>query len=92
MAQDHDRQMNHKAVLAFALGILSIIVPGLGLFLGIMGWVYATSSIREIESSTDTGMSLALAGKVLSTVGAIIHGLLILLLIVSYTAYVGAAG
>ncbi len=84
--------MNHKAVLAFALGILSIIVPGFGLLLGIMGWVYATSSIREIESSTHTGMSLALAGKVLSIVGAIIHGLLILLLIVSYTAYIAATG
>ncbi len=84
-----DRRMNHKAVLAFTLGILSIIIPGLGLFLGIMGLIYAAGSIREIESTAEKGMSLALAGKVLSIVGAIIHGLLILLLIVSYSVYMG---
>ncbi|MFO8059201.1 MAG: DUF4190 domain-containing protein [Bacillota bacterium] len=83
------KPLNHKAIVGFTLGVLAVIIPGLGLFLGIIGFIYATGGIREIERTEERGMSLALAGKILSIVGAAIQGLVILLLVISCASYVG---
>ena len=77
--------INLFATLTF--GILSIIVPYIGLIHGIIGIVISSKSIVEIDNSNEKGRGLAISGKVCSIVGICLQVLLILLLILSISVY-----
>lgn len=78
---------NNKSIAALTLGILSILLPYIGLILGIIGLVLSSKSIKEINHSNENGRGLAISGKVCSIVGISLHGLLILLMILAISSY-----
>ena len=78
---------NNKSIAALTLGILSIIVPYIGLVLGIIGLVLSSKSMAEINNSNENGRGLAISGKVCSIVGICLHALLILLMILSISLF-----
>jgi hypothetical protein len=55
---------NSKSVASLTLGILSIIIPTIGLVLGIIGIVISRMSKREIEKTNENGRGLATSGNV----------------------------
>ncbi|MBT2722864.1 DUF4190 domain-containing protein [Bacillus sp. ISL-46] len=81
------KKTNNKSIAALTLGILSIIVPYIGLVLGIIGLVLSSKSIVEIDNLSENGRGLAISGKVCSIVGISLHALLILLMILSISVY-----
>ncbi|SHI03932.1 DUF4190 domain-containing protein [Clostridium grantii] len=60
---------NNKSISSLVLGILSIFLPFIGLILGIMGIVMSYKSIKEINNSKETGIGLAVSGRVVSIIG-----------------------
>lgn len=81
---DEEVKTNSKAVVALVLGILSLVVPYIGLVLGIIGLIYANKSLEEIEQTKESGIGLAIAGKVTSIIGIVLYGILIILLLFSF--------
>ena len=66
-------QTNSKSVVALTLGILSILIPYIGLVLGIIGVVVSRKATKEIAISNEGGSGLATSGLVCSVVGIIIQ-------------------
>ncbi|MBC5636538.1 DUF4190 domain-containing protein [Ornithinibacillus sp. BX22] len=75
------QQTNGKAVAALVLGILSIVIPYVGLILGIIGIILANSSYKEIAVTHEGGRGLATAGLVTSIIGVALYGLLFIFII-----------
>ncbi|MFG6120284.1 DUF4190 domain-containing protein [Thalassobacillus sp. B23F22_16] len=75
---------NNKAITGLALGILSIIIPLLGLLCAIAGIFYYRSSRREIKVQGEAGINIAIAGFVCSILGLIIQFFYILALLAYY--------
>ena len=69
---------NSNSVGALSLGILSILIPLIGLVLGIIGIVFSNKAKKEIALTSENGMGLATAGLVCSIVGVIIQTFIIL--------------
>lgn len=78
---------NNKSIVSLTLGILSIIVPYIGILLAIIGIFISFKSIIEIERSNERGRGLAIAGRVCSIVGICFQRLLIMLLLFSISVY-----
>ena len=78
---------NNKSIVSLTLGILSIIVPYIGIILGIIGIFISSKSMIEIEHSNERGRGLANAGRVCSIVGTCFQFLLIILLLLSISVY-----
>ncbi|MFG6116369.1 DUF4190 domain-containing protein [Halobacillus sp. MO56] len=84
-----DKQFtNNKAITSLTLGILSIVIPVIGLFCAIAGIYYYKGSMKEIKTKDEAGMNVAIAGLVCSIVGIIIQ-LLYILAIIAYFAVTG---
>lgn len=77
---------NKKSILGLTLGILSIILPLIGLILGIIGNSLSKKSIAEIDNSNEKGKGLAKSGRICSIIGIWIQSILILLM--AYMAYI----
>ncbi|MEC2056197.1 DUF4190 domain-containing protein [Peribacillus psychrosaccharolyticus] len=78
---------NNKSIVSLTLGILAIIVPYIGIILGIIGIFISSKSIIEIERSNERGKGLAITGRVCSIVGICFQFLLIILLLLSISVY-----
>lgn len=78
---------NNKSIVSLTLGILAIIVPYIGIILGIIGIFISSKSIIEIERSNERGEGLAITGRVCSIVGICFQFLLIILLLLSIIVY-----
>lgn len=78
---------NNKSIVSLTLGILAIIVPYIGIILGIIGIFISSKSIIEIERSNERGKGLAITGRVCSIVGICFQFLLIILLLLSIIVY-----
>lgn len=78
---------NNKSIVSLTLGVLSIIIPYIGLILGIIGIVISTKSIIGIDESNEKGRRLAISGRVCSIVGICFQLLLIFLLILSLSVF-----
>ncbi|MFD4932183.1 DUF4190 domain-containing protein [Peribacillus butanolivorans] len=74
---------NNKSIVSLTLGVLSIIIPYIGLILGIIGIVISSKSIKEIDESNEKGRRLAISGRFCIIVGICFQLLLIFLLILS---------
>lgn len=67
-----------KSIAALTLGILSIMLPFIGLILGIIGLVMSRNIIKEVDIPNDKSKGLAVAGKVCCIVGICIQLLIVL--------------
>lgn len=76
-----------KAIAALILGILSIVIPYVGIILGIIGIVMATKALRE---PGEPGRGLAVAGRVCSIVGVCLHGFVLLFAILGFALFLKA--
>lgn len=80
-------QMNSKSVIALTLGVLSIVIPYIGLILGVIGVVVSRKASKEIAKTHEGGSGLATSGLICSVVGMIIQSLAVvgIILYFSYT-------
>nr|WP_082003424.1 DUF4190 domain-containing protein [Sporosarcina sp. ZBG7A] len=60
-------------MISLTLGILSILVPLIGLVLGVLGLVFSRSATKEIVKTNENGKGLATAGLICSVVGIVIQ-------------------
>ncbi|WP_100372241.1 DUF4190 domain-containing protein [Bacillus sp. FJAT-45037] len=68
---------NRKAKFGLGLGILSILIPTFGLFIGIIGLIVSRQARKEIQKTNENGDKLAKAGFVLSIIGLVLQAFLI---------------
>lgn len=80
---------NGKSIAALVLGILSIVVPYIGLLFGIVAIILAAISLKEIRNRYEQGRGMAIAGLVCGIVGTIIYAILILFIIIFVVAAAG---
>jgi len=73
------QKTNGKSIAALVLGILSIMIPYVGIILGIMAIIFSSLSLKELKRRYEQGKGLAIAGLVCGIIGTIIYGLLIIL-------------
>ncbi|AJD92540.1 hypothetical protein JMA_32230 [Jeotgalibacillus malaysiensis] len=66
-------QTNTQSIVSLTLGILSLMVPFLGIFLGIGGIITANIAMKQIAYSDEGGKGLAISGMICSIVGLIIQ-------------------
>lgn len=73
---------NNKAIVALVLGILSIMIPYIGFFIGIVAIIYASLSMKEIKRTNDQGKGLAVAGLVTGIIGTVLYGIILLIVVI----------
>lgn len=71
-------EINSNSIVALTLGILSILVPLLGLILGIIGLVIYGKARKEMALTGEGGKGLAISGLICSIVGILIQLFMIL--------------
>lgn len=77
-------ETNSKSVISLTLGILSILIPFIGMILGVIGVVISRKSTNEIMKTNEEGRGLAASGLICSVVGIIIQIFAILGIIAYY--------
>ncbi|MGF7046962.1 putative membrane protein [Paenibacillus sp. DS2015] len=73
---------NGKSITALVLGVLSIILPYIGLLIGIMAIIFASLSLKELKYKNEQGRGLAVAGLVCGIVGTALYAIIITFIIV----------
>lgn len=68
---------NSKSIAALVLGILSIMIPYVGLLIGIVAIIIASVSLKEIKNRMEQGRGLAIAGLVCGIISVALYLLLI---------------
>jgi hypothetical protein len=64
-------QTNSNSVISLTLGTLSILIPFLGVILGVIGIMFSRIALNEIRETNENGLGLATAGLICSVVGVI---------------------
>ncbi|KYG96502.1 DUF4190 domain-containing protein [Paenibacillus sp. SEL1] len=75
---------NSKAVASMVLGILSVVIPYLGLIIGIVGIILSSLSLKEINRHGEQGRGMAIAGLVCSIIGTLIYTLIIIFIVIVF--------
>ena len=88
-APPQQTRTNGKAIAALVLGILSIVVPYIGLIFGIIAIILAAISFKEIRLRYEQGRGLAIAGLVCGIIGTIIYAVIIVLVVLAFL-YIGS--
>ncbi|MDR4926277.1 DUF4190 domain-containing protein [Peribacillus simplex] len=78
------KQSNSKAIVALIMGVLSLLIPFIGIILGILGLIFASKSKQEIKLTGESGNGLVTAGKVCSIIGIILNVIVILIFLVFF--------
>ena len=78
-------QTNSNSVISLTLGILSILIPFIGLVLGGIGVIVSRKATKQIVLSNEGGRGLAISGLICSGVGILIQSLTLLGLVTYYT-------
>lgn len=73
---------NSKAIVSLIMGVLSLLIPFIGIVLGILGLIFAAKSKQEMKLTGETGNGLVTAGKVCSIIGIILNVIVILIFLV----------
>lgn len=76
------KQSNSKAIVSLIMGVLSLLIPFIGIVLGILGLIFAAKSKQEMKLTGETGNGLVTAGKVCSIIGIILNVIVILIFLV----------
>ena len=71
-------QTNSSAVISLVLGILSLVIPWLGLILGIIGIVFYVKAKKALKVTQEKGSGIALAGLICSIIGILLQALTII--------------
>ncbi|MFJ7976806.1 DUF4190 domain-containing protein [Peribacillus sp. JNUCC 23] len=66
-------QTNSNSIISLINGILSILIPFLGLILGIIGILFSRKAVKQIEKTNEGGRGLAISCLICSVVGIIIQ-------------------
>ena len=74
-------ETNNNSIISLTLGILSIIIPLIGLLPGVLGVVFSRKAKKQIAKTNKNGMGLATSGMICSIVGIIIQIFVVLSLI-----------
>ncbi|MBP1991470.1 DUF4190 domain-containing protein [Paenibacillus eucommiae] len=72
---------NGKSIAAMVLGICSLVIPYLGLIIGIVAIVFASISFKEIKRTGEQGKGMAIAGLVCGIIGTALYALIIIIII-----------
>jgi hypothetical protein len=78
---------NGKSIAAMVLGILSVVLPYIGLLIGIIAIIFASISLKEIKRNQEQGRGMAIAGLVCGIVGTAIYALIILIVVFAVTSF-----
>ncbi|MFY0781467.1 DUF4190 domain-containing protein [Peribacillus simplex] len=73
---------NSKAIVSLIMGVLSLLIPFIGIVLGILGLIFAAKSKQEMKLTGETGNGLVTAGKVCCIIGIILNVIVILIFLV----------
>ncbi len=76
-------QTNSSAIIALVLGILSLVIPWLGLILGIIGIVFYVKAKKALNVPQEKGSGIALAGLICSIIGILLQ----LFVIIAFVAF-----
>ena len=76
---------NSNSIISLTLGILSILIPHIGLILGVIGIVVSRKATKEIVKTDEGGSGLATSGLICSVVGIIIQLFLVVSIIAFYS-------
>lgn len=71
-----------KAIAALVLGILSLVVPYVGLILGIVGIVFAKKALYEIATQNLGGKGMAVAGLTTSIIGVSLYSFILFIILI----------
>ena len=73
----------HRGILVLVFGILSLVLPYIGVVLGIVAWVMGHKDLKKIEAGAmdPEGRGLTLAGKICGIVGTMLQGFMVLIVI-----------
>ncbi|SDB89526.1 protein of unknown function [Pelagirhabdus alkalitolerans] len=74
---------NSSSVVSLTMGILSILIPFLGLLLGVFGVFASRKATKEIEATREDGRGLAISGLICSSVGIVMQ----LFVVLGYIAF-----
>jgi len=77
---------NSKSIISIIFGVLSTIIPYIGLIFGIVGIVFCIRSIKEVKDTRERGKGIAVTGGILSIVGLCIQASVLFLALLGYTA------
>ncbi|GAY75559.1 DUF4190 domain-containing protein [Sporolactobacillus inulinus] len=75
-------QVNGKSIAALVLGITAIIIPYVGLILGILGIIFSKKALNEIAQYGQQGRGMAIAGLVTSIISVAIYALIIFFIVI----------
>lgn len=78
---------NGKSIAALVLGILAVVIPYIGLIIGIIAIIFANISLKEIKKTGDQGRGMAIAGLVCGIVGTAIYAIILLILIIAFASF-----
>ncbi|KEO84825.1 DUF4190 domain-containing protein [Tumebacillus flagellatus] len=73
---------NGKAIASMILGIVSLVIPYVGLITGIIAMVLSSSSKKEIARSGQAGHGMATAGFVTGLIAVILYGIFIICVLI----------
>lgn len=76
-------ETNSSSIVTLTLGILSILIPFLGLILGIIGLFVYRKARKEMALTGEGGKGLAISGLICSIVGILTQ----LLMVVAYVLF-----
>lgn len=71
-------QISGASVIALTLGVLSIVIPFIGLLLAIIGIVMARRATKEVSGDHELSRGLAMSGLICSLIGLVIQTLIIM--------------
>lgn len=89
--QQNQQTTNGKAIASMVLGILSIVVPYIGLLIGIIGLVITKQASNEIKMTGEGGKGFVTTGLVTGIIGVAIWSLVFVVIIISF-AIIGSMG
>ncbi|MBL0385290.1 DUF4190 domain-containing protein [Tumebacillus sp. ITR2] len=78
----HNPTTNGKAIASMILGIVSLVIPYVGLITGIIAMVLSSSSKKDIARTGQQGHGMATAGFVTGLIAVILYAIVILLFII----------
>lgn len=81
-----NNRTNRNSINSLILGILSILVPFIGLLLGILGIAISRKAKKEVTMTNESGIGIVTAGFIVSVVGISIQ-LCVIVSLILFTNY-----
>ncbi|MFD0694002.1 DUF4190 domain-containing protein [Paenibacillus sp. GCM10027628] len=82
--QPQSSQTNGKSIAAMVLGILSIVIPYVGIILGIIAIVLSRIASKEIQLRGEQGKGFAITGLVCGIIGTALYAIIIAFFVIIF--------